>query len=76
MIFKKLSIPDVVLIEPNVFIDDRGFFYESYHATEFAKFIGRDVKFVQDNHSKSIKGVLRGLHYQIEPYEQIGRAHV
>jgi len=70
MIFKKLSIPDVVLIEPNVFIDDRGFFYESYHASEFADFIGRDVKFVQDNHSKSIKGVLRGLHYQIEPYEQ------
>ena len=63
---KKLSIPDVVLIEPKVYEDYRGFFYESFNQNEFNQAIGTNVFFVQDNHSKSCKGVLRGLHYQIE----------
>jgi dTDP-4-dehydrorhamnose 3,5-epimerase len=58
------SIPDVKLIEPRVFGDDRGFFYESWNESTFAE-LGLDLKFVQDNHSKSAKNVLRGLHYQI-----------
>jgi dTDP-4-dehydrorhamnose 3,5-epimerase len=62
----RLAIPDVVLIEPRVFGDDRGFFFESFNHHEFEESIGRSVKFVQDNHSRSNKGVLRGLHYQIE----------
>jgi dTDP-4-dehydrorhamnose 3,5-epimerase len=70
MIFTRLKIPDVVLIEPNVIEDDRGFFFESYNELRFSKAIGRKIKFVQDNHSKSKKGVLRGLHYQSSPYEQ------
>ena len=59
------SIPDVFLIEPKVFGDDRGFFYESWNKKTLAS-IGLDVDFVQDNHSKSQRGVLRGLHYQIQ----------
>ena len=59
-----LAIPDVFLIEPQVFGDDRGFFFESFNHAAFEKAIGRQVGFVQDNHSKSIKGVLRGLHLQ------------
>ena len=70
MNFTKLSIPDVVVIEPNVIDDDRGFFFESYNELNFFNAIGREIKFVQDNHSKSTKGVLRGLHYQLAPYEQ------
>lgn len=61
-----LSIPDVLLIEPKVFGDARGFFYESFNLKKFEDAIGRNVNFVQDNHSKSAKGVLRGLHYQIQ----------
>lgn len=61
-----LAIPEVVLIEPRVFGDDRGFFYESFNQSKFEAAIGRHVHFVQDNHSKSAKGVLRGLHYQIQ----------
>ena len=61
----KTEIPDVVIIEPKVFGDDRGFFYESWNARTFAS-LGLDVSFVQDNHSKSQRGVLRGLHYQIK----------
>ena len=61
-----LAIPDVVLIEPNVFGDDRGFFFESFNQAKFEAIIGRPVKFVQDNHSRSVKNVLRGLHYQIQ----------
>ncbi|MCG7328582.1 dTDP-4-dehydrorhamnose 3,5-epimerase [Achromobacter sp. ACRQX] len=61
-----LAIPDVVLIEPKVFGDARGFFYESYNQKAFESVIGAGVEFVQDNHSRSVKGVLRGLHYQIE----------
>lgn len=60
------SIPDVLIIEPKVFGDDRGFFFESFNQIAFEKAIGRKVEFVQDNHSKSSKGVLRGLHYQIK----------
>jgi len=60
------AIADVFLIEPTVFGDERGFFYESFNARAFAQATGTDVQFVQDNHSKSAKGVLRGLHYQSE----------
>ncbi len=59
------AIPDVLLLEPKVFGDDRGFFYESWNRRSFAE-LGMDAEFVQDNHSKSQKNVLRGLHYQIE----------
>lgn len=65
-----LKIPDIKLIEPDVFEDERGFFYESFNQKKFNKAIGLDITFVQDNHSKSKKGVLRGLHYQEEPYSQ------
>lgn len=65
-----LKIPDVKTIEPEVFEDERGFFYESFNQHKFNQAIGRDITFVQDNHSKSIKGVLRGLHYQEAPFEQ------
>jgi len=60
------SIPDVLIIEPKVFGDDRGFFFESFNQNEFNQAIGSEIKFVQDNHSKSKKGVLRGLHYQMQ----------
>jgi dTDP-4-dehydrorhamnose 3,5-epimerase len=59
------AIPDVLLIEPRVFGDARGFFFESFNQRAFAQATGLDVNFVQDNHSKSAKGVLRGLHYQV-----------
>lgn len=59
------AIPDVLIIEPKVFGDDRGFFFESYNAAQFEKLAGIAPEFVQDNHSKSAKNVLRGLHYQI-----------
>ncbi|NBX00836.1 MAG: dTDP-4-dehydrorhamnose 3,5-epimerase [Methylophilaceae bacterium] len=61
---KPLAISDVFLIEPQVFGDERGFFFESFNHAKFEAAIGRQVKFVQDNHSKSAKGVLRGLHSQ------------
>jgi len=61
-----LAIPEVILFEPKVFGDDRGFFFESFNQRLFEKAIGREVQFVQDNHSRSVKGVLRGLHYQIQ----------
>ncbi|HPU44322.1 MAG TPA: dTDP-4-dehydrorhamnose 3,5-epimerase, partial [Dictyoglomaceae bacterium] len=67
--FIKLEIPEVILIEPTVFSDERGFFIETYKLSEFKK-NGIDYDFVQDNHSKSKKGVLRGLHYQLKPMEQ------
>jgi dTDP-4-dehydrorhamnose 3,5-epimerase len=59
------SIPDVMIIEPKVFGDSRGFFFESFNQKNFSRETGLDVEFVQDNHSRSAKGVLRGLHYQI-----------
>jgi len=60
------SIPEVIVIEPDVFGDDRGFFYESYNQKAFSEATGCDPQFVQDNHSRSIKNVLRGLHYQVK----------
>jgi dTDP-4-dehydrorhamnose 3,5-epimerase len=60
------SIPDVLVIEPKVFGDDRGWFFESFNEKDFSAAVGHSVTFVQDNHSSSKKGVLRGLHYQIE----------
>ena len=60
------AIPEVLVLEPKVFGDARGFFFESFNARDFAQATGLDVTFVQDNHSLSAQGVLRGLHYQIE----------
>jgi dTDP-4-dehydrorhamnose 3,5-epimerase len=65
-----LSIPDVLLLEPEVFGDDRGFFFESFNQNKFEEAIGKKVNFVQDNHSKSSKNILRGLHYQLPPKAQ------
>jgi len=67
---QRLAIPDVLLLTPKVFEDDRGFFYESFNQKVFEEAVGRPVTFVQDNHSKSAKGVLRGLHYQLPPKAQ------
>jgi dTDP-4-dehydrorhamnose 3,5-epimerase len=64
------AIPDVLLIEPKVYGDDRGFFFESYNARELGNALGGKQEFVQDNHSKSRQGVLRGLHYQLAPQAQ------
>ncbi|MDX8120284.1 dTDP-4-dehydrorhamnose 3,5-epimerase [Janthinobacterium sp. GMG2] len=66
MQIQKTAIPDVLILEPTVFCDDRGFFYESFNQKRFAELTGVIRNFVQDNHSKSAKGVLRGLHYQIQ----------
>lgn len=60
------AIPDVFIIEPKVFGDERGFFFESFNKRQFAELVGSDVDFVQDNHSRSVKNVLRGLHYQLK----------
>lgn len=60
------AIPEVLLVEPTVFGDERGFFYESYNAREWQELTGLNTRFVQDNHSRSSKGVLRGIHYQIQ----------
>ncbi len=60
------AIPDVLIIEPQIYGDERGFFYESFNARRFAELTGIQTNFVQDNHSKSAKNVLRGLHYQIQ----------
>ena len=65
-----LAIPDVLLFEPKVFGDERGFFFESFNQQRFNAATGLDLQFVQDNHSKSAKGVLRGLHYQLPPKAQ------
>lgn len=62
----RFDIPEVCLIEPKVFGDARGFFFESFNQRQFNETIGREVIFVQDNHSRSAKNVLRGLHYQIQ----------
>ena len=66
MEFIRLQIPEVVLIKPRVFGDERGFFFESFNRKTFAQGTGVDLEFVQDNHSRSSRGVLRGLHYQIQ----------
>jgi len=62
----RTELPDVLLLEPDVFEDERGFFLESWNARGFCNAVGFDVRFVQDNHSRSVCGVLRGLHYQIK----------
>jgi dTDP-4-dehydrorhamnose 3,5-epimerase len=62
---RQTAIPDVIIIEPDVFEDERGFFFESYNARRFAELTGVNANFVQDNHTKSAKNVLRGLHYQV-----------
>ena len=64
------GLSDVVLFEPTVFDDDRGAFFESFNQKSFSDATGLDVVFVQDNHSTSRRGVLRGLHYQLPPMEQ------
>jgi dTDP-4-dehydrorhamnose 3,5-epimerase len=64
------ELPGLLIIEPKVIGDTRGFFYESFNQAAFNKETGLDVSFVQDNHSRSTKGVLRGLHYQLPPYAQ------
>lgn len=69
MKFRRLSIPDVVLFEPEIFSDHRGELFESFNEKKFTEAIGRQVQFVQENHSISSQGVLRGLHYQ-EPHQQ------
>ncbi|MDD4964189.1 MAG: dTDP-4-dehydrorhamnose 3,5-epimerase [Gallionella sp.] len=69
------AIPDLLIIEPTVYGDDRGFFYESFNQKQFADLTGVSADFVQDNHSKSAHGVLRGLHYQIQhPQGKLVRA--
>ena len=68
-VFKRLEIPDLILIEPKVFEDERGFFLEAYKYSDFQAF-GISEHFLQDNHSRSTKGVLRGLHYQNPPKAQ------
>ena len=70
MKFTKLEIPDLVLCEPYVFGDDRGYFSETFRQDELDDFLGHSLKFCQDNESKSTFGVLRGLHYQLPPYAQ------
>jgi dTDP-4-dehydrorhamnose 3,5-epimerase len=71
----KTAIPDLLVIEPKVFGDARGFFYESFNAKQFAELTGVEADFVQDNHSKSARYVLRGLHYQIrQPQGKLVRA--
>lgn len=70
MKFTPLAIPDVILFEPKVFADERGFFFESFNQQAFKQATGLNPTFVQDNHSRSSKGVLRGLHYQLPPKAQ------
>lgn len=63
-------IPEVKILEPTIFEDERGFFYESYNQKIFDEAVGHPVTFVQDNHSRSVQGTLRGLHYQLPPHPQ------
>ncbi len=70
MRIKKLSIPEVLLIHPDVHHDSRGYVYESFNVRVFKEATGLEPQFVQDNHSKSARGVLRGLHYQLPPHAQ------
>jgi dTDP-4-dehydrorhamnose 3,5-epimerase len=66
LVEKSTTLPDVLILEPKIFADDRGFFFESFNAKDFAEVVGLNMQFVQDNHSRSSKSVLRGLHYQIQ----------
>ena len=70
MKIQSVKIPGVLLIEPDLYQDDRGFFYESFNKETFLMCTGLDISFVQDNHCMSIKGALRGLHYQLAPFAQ------
>ncbi|RAZ58765.1 dTDP-4-dehydrorhamnose 3,5-epimerase [Campylobacter hyointestinalis] len=70
MKFTRLSIPDIILIEPNIHQDNRGYFLESFRLDKLSEFIGYNINFVQDNESKSNFGVFRGLHYQKPPFAQ------
>ena len=70
MKFSRSEITDIIIIEPNVFKDERGYFFESFKQNELNEFLGYDVNFCQDNVSKSNYGVLRGLHYQEPPFAQ------
>lgn len=70
MNFSKTNIPDVILCEPTIFNDERGYFFESFNQKVFEKYLGKPIHFCQDNEAKSTKGVLRGLHYQLPPFAQ------
>jgi dTDP-4-dehydrorhamnose 3,5-epimerase len=70
MIFLHTDIPDLILIEPKVFADERGYFFESFSEEKFSAFVKEQISFVQDNESKSNKNVVRGLHFQAPPYSQ------
>ena len=70
MNFTRTNIPDVIIIEPKVHGDDRGYFVETFRADKLEEFLGYKINFCQDNESKSSKGVLRGLHYQLPPHAQ------
>jgi dTDP-4-dehydrorhamnose 3,5-epimerase len=70
MEFERLTIPEVILFKPKIFKDERGFFFESFKSPLFKEATGCDLDFLQDNHSKSVRGVLRGLHYQMPPFAQ------
>jgi dTDP-4-dehydrorhamnose 3,5-epimerase len=70
MLVKVTGLSGVLVLDPKVFGDERGFFYESFNRKVFAEVVGHDVDFVQDNHSKSTRGVLRGLHFQLTPHAQ------
>ena len=70
MKFSRAEIPDIIIIEPKVFSDERGCFFESFKQNELNEFLGYDINFCQDNESKSSHGVLRGLHYQEPPFAQ------
>ena len=70
MIFMRTAIPDVIVIEPKVFGDERGYFVETFRQDKFEEFLGFNVNFCQDNESRSKHGVLRGLHYQLPPFAQ------
>ena len=70
MTFIPQSIPDLILIEPKIYGDGRGYFTETFRKDLFEKTLGYKVNFIQDNESRSVKGVLRGLHYQLPPFAQ------
>lgn len=70
MTFTKTNIPDVVIVQPKVHGDQRGYFTETFRADKLEEFLGYKINFVQDNESRSNKGVLRGIHYQLPPYAQ------
>ena len=70
MKFSKVEIPDIIIIEPNIFSDERGYFFESFKVKELNDYLGFEINFCQENESKSSYGVLRGLHFQEFPYAQ------